>query len=379
MVREFVKWDYELRSASHLETVVDRALDAGACRSRRGPSTSRCRARCWPSGRRPSSTPIPPRMVKPGALRAGTRDAWPRRRRSSPPRGTRSSSSRRPGAIPAPSPALVALAEALGAPVFDQFHTYVNFPQDHPLHAGFDAAPHLESRPTPSWSSSPTCRGSRRSSTRGRTRASSTSASTRSSRATRSAAFPMRRGARGHAAPRAPGAGRRRGPARRRRGGGGAAHALGGRARAHASRRRRPGRAPCSPTRRSTWPGSRAASATSLDDQTIVVNEYDLDATQARFRQPGELLRRAAVGRARLGPRRRARGQAGRAGQDGDLLRRRRRLHLRRAHRGALRLARLQPARALRRLQQPHVERGQARRAVARARRLGGQDRTPCR
>jgi acetolactate synthase-1/2/3 large subunit len=39
----------------------------------------------------------------------------------------------------------VALAEALGAPVFDQFHTYVNFPQDHPLHAGFDAAPQLDS------------------------------------------------------------------------------------------------------------------------------------------------------------------------------------------------------------------------------------------
>src|SRR4029078_12116517 len=41
-------------------------------------------------------------------------------------------------------PALVRLAETLGAPVFDQFHTYVNFPQDHPLHGGFDAAPHLE-------------------------------------------------------------------------------------------------------------------------------------------------------------------------------------------------------------------------------------------
>ena len=26
----------------------------------------------------------------------------------------------------------------------DQFHTYLNFPQDHPLHAGFDAAPYLE-------------------------------------------------------------------------------------------------------------------------------------------------------------------------------------------------------------------------------------------
>src|SRR5205823_10472424 len=47
---------------------------------------------------------------------------------------------RDPGAVPS----LVALAEALGAPVFDQFHTYVNFPQDHPLHAGFDATPHLE-------------------------------------------------------------------------------------------------------------------------------------------------------------------------------------------------------------------------------------------
>jgi len=41
-------------------------------------------------------------------------------------------------------PALVRLAETLGAPVFDQFHTYVNFPQDHPLHGGFEAAPHLD-------------------------------------------------------------------------------------------------------------------------------------------------------------------------------------------------------------------------------------------
>ena len=46
---------------------------------------------------------------------------------------------RDPGAV-AP---LVALAERLGAPFVDQFHTYVNFPQDHPLHGGFDAAPYL--------------------------------------------------------------------------------------------------------------------------------------------------------------------------------------------------------------------------------------------
>src|SRR5438552_2464508 len=48
------------------------------------------------------------------------------------------------GRDPLAVPALVKLAEALGAPVIDQFHTYMNFPQDHPLHAGFDAAPYLD-------------------------------------------------------------------------------------------------------------------------------------------------------------------------------------------------------------------------------------------
>src|SRR5262249_19795929 len=48
------------------------------------------------------------------------------------------------GRDPQAVPALVKLAEALGAPVIDQFHTYMNFPQDHPLHAGFDATPYLD-------------------------------------------------------------------------------------------------------------------------------------------------------------------------------------------------------------------------------------------
>jgi len=50
----------------------------------------------------------------------------------------RSSSSRRRDAIPAPVASLVALAEALGAPVVDQFHTHMNFPQHHELHGGFE-------------------------------------------------------------------------------------------------------------------------------------------------------------------------------------------------------------------------------------------------
>src|SRR5262249_6716372 len=38
---------------------------------------------------------------------------------------------------------LVTLAETLGLPVFEWHHSHVNLPQDHPLHAGYDATPHL--------------------------------------------------------------------------------------------------------------------------------------------------------------------------------------------------------------------------------------------
>ena len=48
---------------------------------------------------------------------------------------------RDPGAVAA----LVQLAEACGAAVVENSPTYMNFPQDHPLHAGFEAGPHLES------------------------------------------------------------------------------------------------------------------------------------------------------------------------------------------------------------------------------------------
>jgi acetolactate synthase-1/2/3 large subunit len=47
------------------------------------------------------------------------------------------------GRDPVAIPAMVALAEALGAPVVEQFHTHLNFPQDHPLHGGFEAAPYF--------------------------------------------------------------------------------------------------------------------------------------------------------------------------------------------------------------------------------------------
>src|SRR6266545_3852324 len=122
-----------------------------------------------------------------------------------------------------------------------------------------------------------------------------------------------------------------------------------------------------------TWPGCRAAWATSWTTRP----SWSTNTTSMRPRP-------ASRGRGATSPRRLRAGsagasgppwsQAGRPGQDGHLLRGRRRVYLRRAHRGPLRGARLQPARALRRLQQSHLERGQARRAVPRAGWLGGED-----
>src|SRR5205807_2276177 len=193
------------------------------------------------------------------------------------------------GRDPLAVPALVKLAEALGAPVIDQFHTYMNFPQDHPLHAGFDAAPYLDD-------------------------------------------------------------------------------------------------ADCIVAVESDVLWYPALKAPRPEAKII---QIAMDPLYARYPIRGfpadsalsgtvrlNLAALADAGRRpRVGPGRGPRRQAGRARQDGHLLRRRRCLHLRRAHRGALRLARLQPAGAVRDLQQPRVERGEARRDEPRARGPRREDR----
>jgi acetolactate synthase-1/2/3 large subunit len=143
MVREFVKWDYELRSVSHLETVVDRALTLAHAEPQ-GPVYLTLPREVLAERQEAIEYADPARMVKPGALVPAPEcvaEAAQILASARNPIIIVKAAGRDPGAVPA----LVALAEALGAPVFDQFHTYVNFPQDHPLHAGFDASPHLES------------------------------------------------------------------------------------------------------------------------------------------------------------------------------------------------------------------------------------------
>jgi len=142
MVREFVKWDYELRSASDLETVVDRALTLAHAEPQ-GPVYLTLPREVLAERQEAIEYADPARMVKPGPLvpaPESVSDAAQILTSARNPIIIVKAAGRDPGAVPA----LVALAEALGAPVFDQFHTYVHFPQGHPLHGGFDAAPHLE-------------------------------------------------------------------------------------------------------------------------------------------------------------------------------------------------------------------------------------------
>jgi acetolactate synthase I/II/III large subunit len=141
MLREFVKWDYELKRFDQLETVVDRALTLAQAEPR-GPVyltlprevlAERHEAIEYADPARavvPAATlPDPAAVAEAAAILAAARN----------PIVITKALGRDPAAVPA----LVHLAETLGAPVFDQFHTYVNFPQDHALHGGFEAAPHL--------------------------------------------------------------------------------------------------------------------------------------------------------------------------------------------------------------------------------------------
>jgi len=136
MLREFVKWDYELKRFDQLETVVDRALTLAQSEPR-GPVyltlprevlAERHEAIEYADPARavvPAATvPDPKAIDEAASILAGARN----------PIVITKALGRDPAAVPA----LVRFAETLGAPVFDEFHTYVNFPQDHPLHAGFE-------------------------------------------------------------------------------------------------------------------------------------------------------------------------------------------------------------------------------------------------
>jgi acetolactate synthase-1/2/3 large subunit len=135
MLREYVKWDYELRQPVQLEAVVDRALEL-AMAEPRGPVYLTL-----------------PREVLAQPLAELTISSPPRRQVASrrfpdPVRveeaAERLAAARNPlivtaelGRAPQAVDALVALADAGAFPVLEASPAYVNFPADHPCHAGW--------------------------------------------------------------------------------------------------------------------------------------------------------------------------------------------------------------------------------------------------
>jgi acetolactate synthase I/II/III large subunit len=141
LAREFVKWDYELRNFSQLETVVDRAL-AIAQAEPAGPVYLTLPREVLGERQETfeySATTRAARPTETVAARAAVAKAAQVLASATNPIIITKAAGRDPVAIPA----MVALAEALGAPVIEQFHTFLNFPQDHPLHGGFDATPYF--------------------------------------------------------------------------------------------------------------------------------------------------------------------------------------------------------------------------------------------
>jgi acetolactate synthase I/II/III large subunit len=141
MAREFVKWDYELRNFSQLETVVDRAL-AITQTEPQGPVYLTLPREVLSERQETFEYADPPRAPRPGLLVADPDSIAEAARLLAAARNPiviTKALGRDPEAVAS----LVTLAEALALPVFEHSHTHLNFPQDHPLHAGFDSAPGL--------------------------------------------------------------------------------------------------------------------------------------------------------------------------------------------------------------------------------------------
>jgi acetolactate synthase I/II/III large subunit len=142
MVRELVKWDYELKNGLQLETVVDRAL-AIATSEPKGPiylSLPReVLAEPLPGfaydmpARRAAATPPAP---DPNAIDEAARMLAA----AENPLIITASAGREPAAVAA----LADLAERFAIPVVQHRPRHLSLPADHPCHLGYDAGPYLD-------------------------------------------------------------------------------------------------------------------------------------------------------------------------------------------------------------------------------------------
>lgn len=142
LVREFVKWDYELRNFAQLETVVDRAL-AIATSEPGGPVYLTFPREVLAEPHEELTINAVPRQqahqaTVPNAVQV--KEVAKRIAKAANPLIITSGAGRDPQAVEA----LVAFAESFAIPVVvGMGNTHLNFPTSHPLHLGFAPTPYL--------------------------------------------------------------------------------------------------------------------------------------------------------------------------------------------------------------------------------------------
>jgi len=136
MLREYVKWDYELRNFTQLEKVVDRALNIAMSEPKGPVYLSLPREVLAEEHREFTYTPSGPRLyAKPGPDAEAIRQAAELLRDAENPLVITSMVGKNPAAVGE----LVKLCESFAIPVVMAIsNLYLNFPSDHPLHLGFD-------------------------------------------------------------------------------------------------------------------------------------------------------------------------------------------------------------------------------------------------
>src|SRR5215831_9476656 len=138
MVREFVKWDYELRTGQPVDAVVDRALDI-AMTEPRGPVylTLPREVLANPAAHARRDTVRPLGVASPEPPRRAVEEAAALIAKAEFPLIVTSTIGRDPEAVTE----LAALAKEFALPVVQSEARDFNLPTDHPMHLGFEAGP----------------------------------------------------------------------------------------------------------------------------------------------------------------------------------------------------------------------------------------------
>ena len=142
LLREFVKWDYELRTSRQLKTVVERAFKIATAEPQ-GP-VYLILPREWLMEEIREGEVAPARVRQPVSPPSADvdrlREAAQLLLEASSPLIITGRLGRRPEAVSR----LVELAEILAIPVVEAPKNFMNFPTENPLHVGYDVKPHLE-------------------------------------------------------------------------------------------------------------------------------------------------------------------------------------------------------------------------------------------